>query len=87
MTDSILGRRVHVHADAIVEECIILDNCHIGSGAHVRRTIVDKNAHIAAGERIGFDVDSDRQRYHVSAGGITVVPGKRSPVELSLIGI
>lgn len=87
VTDSILGRRVQVHADAIIEECIILDNCHVGSGAHVRRAIIDKNAHIAAGERVGFDPESDRQRYHVSPGGITVVPGKRSPVELSSIGI
>ena len=87
VTDSILGRRVNVHPGAIVEECIILDNCHVGPGAHIRRTIIDKNAHVAAGERIGFDAGVDRQRFHVSDGGVTVVPGKRSPVELSLIGI
>jgi glucose-1-phosphate adenylyltransferase len=71
----------------MIEECIILDNCQIGPDAHVRRTIIDKNAHVAAGEKIGFDVNSDRQKYHVSPGGIVVVPGKRSPVELSSIGV
>lgn len=73
--------------DAVVEDCIILDNGHIGPGAHIRRTIIDKNAHVAAGERIGFDAELDRQRFHVSPGGIVVVPGKRSPVELSAIGV
>jgi glucose-1-phosphate adenylyltransferase len=87
VTHSVLGRRVHVHADAVIEECIILDNCQIGPGTQLRRTIIDKNAHVAAGERIGFDVESDRQKYHVSPGQIVVVPGKRSPVELSTIGI
>ena len=85
--DSILGRRVHVQADAVVEESIILDNCQIGPDAHIRRTIIDKNAHVAAGEKIGFDINSDRQKYHVSPGGIVVVPGKRSPVDLSTIGV
>ena len=87
VTRSILGRRVHVHAGAVIEDCIILDNCQIGPGAQIRRTIIDKNAHVAAGERIGFDAEADRQRFHVSPGGIVVVPGKRSPVELSAIGI
>ncbi|MFZ1415089.1 MAG: glucose-1-phosphate adenylyltransferase [Defluviicoccus sp.] len=85
--NSVLGRRVHIHADALVQECIILDNCHIGPGAQLRRTIIDKNAQVAAGARIGFDPELDRQHYDVSPGGIVVVPGKRSPVELSTIGV
>ncbi|MFO1127074.1 MAG: glucose-1-phosphate adenylyltransferase [Rhodospirillales bacterium] len=87
VSDSILGRRVHVHANAVVEESIILDNCQIGPDARIRRTIIDKNAQVAAGEKIGVDAESDRQKYHVSPGGIVVVPGKRSPVDLSMIGV
>jgi glucose-1-phosphate adenylyltransferase len=85
--DSVVGRNVHVHAGAVVEESIVLDNCEIGAGTHVRRTILDKNVRLPAAERVGFDADRDRQRYHVTEKGIVVVPGKRSPVEVSAVGI
>jgi glucose-1-phosphate adenylyltransferase len=85
--DSVLGRNVLVHPGAVVEECVILDNCEIGPGAALRRTILDKNARVPAGERIGFDREHDRQRHHVSDSGIVVVTGTRSPVELAAVGI
>ena len=85
--NSVLGRNVHVHAGAMLEECVVLDNCEIGTGAQIRRTILDKNVRLPASERIGFDADRDRQRYHVTEKGIVVVPGKRSPVEVCNIGV
>jgi glucose-1-phosphate adenylyltransferase len=87
VTNSVLGRRVHVHAGAVLDECIVLDNCEIGPSAQIRRTILDKNARVPAGERIGADPDADRQKYHVTEGGIVVVTGKRSPVDLSFVGV
>lgn len=78
--DSVLGRNVLVDEGAMVENCIILDNCWIDRGARLRNVIVDKNNHIAAHEKIGFDVDRDKERYHVSSGGIVAIPrGKDSP--------
>lgn len=85
--DSVLGRNVLVHPGAVVDECVILDNCEIGPGASLRRTILDKNARVPAGEKIGFDREHDRQRYHVSDTGIVVVSGTRSPVDLATVGI
>lgn len=85
--DSVVGRNVHIHSGVFIDECIVLDNCEIGSGAQLRRTILDKNVRLPAAERIGFDPDRDRQRYHVTEAGIVVVPGKRSPIELSSIGV
>jgi glucose-1-phosphate adenylyltransferase len=84
---SVLGRNVHVHEGAVLEECVILDNSEIGAGAHLRRTILDKNARLPAGERVGFEADRDRQRWHVTEKGVVVVPGTRSPVEVSQIGV
>lgn len=84
---SVLGRNVHVHEGVVLEDCVILDNCEIGSGAQLKRTILDKNVRLPAGERIGFDGDVDRQRWHVTEKGIVVVPGTRSPVEVSQIGV
>lgn len=84
--DSVLGRNVRVHAGAVIEECVIMDNCEIGPGAQLRRTILDKNVRLPVSERIGFDPEQDQQRFHVSQKGIVVVPGKRSPVEVTAIG-
>lgn len=85
--NSVLGRNVHVHAGAVLEECVVLDNCEIGSRAQVRRAILDKNVRLPAGERVGLEPDRDRQRWHVSEKGVVVVPGTRSPVELSTVGV
>jgi glucose-1-phosphate adenylyltransferase len=78
---SILGRGVHVHSDALVEDSIVLDNCEIGRRAKIRRTILDENVAVADGATIGYDVDHDQRRYHVTESGIVVVEGP-SPAEL-----
>ena len=41
--NSVLGRGVRVHAGALVEDCVILDNCDIGRRAKIRGAILDKN--------------------------------------------
>ncbi len=40
----------------------------------VRRAIVDKNVFIGEGVEIGVDPEADRERFHVSDGGIVVIP-------------
>ena len=41
--NSVLGRYVRVHTGALVEGCVIMDDCDIGRHAKVRRAILDKN--------------------------------------------
>lgn len=36
--------------------------------------IVDRHNHIEPGTHIGHDPDEDCSRYHVTPGGVTVVP-------------
>ena len=82
--NSILGRGVKVHAGAMVDECVILDNCDIGRRAKVRRAILDKNVHVPEDGLIGYDLDVDRARgCHVTESGIVVVEGQRSRVDVS----
>ena len=71
--DSILARNVFADAGAEIFDSVVHDNAWIGSGAKIRRAIIDKNNRVEPGETIGYDLDSDRQRYHVSEGGIIVV--------------
>src|SRR2546421_504909 len=44
--NSILGRNVRVHAGALVEDCVILDNCDIGRRAKLKRAILDKDVRL-----------------------------------------
>ncbi|HUJ22824.1 MAG TPA: glucose-1-phosphate adenylyltransferase [Bryobacteraceae bacterium] len=83
--NSVLGRGVKVHAGALVEDSIILDNCDIGRRAKVRRAILDKNVRVPQDGAIGHDLDQDRRFHHVTDSGIVVVEGNRSAVELATV--
>jgi len=73
--DSVLGRNVRVHSNALVESSILMDGVVIEAGCRVRRAILDKDAHIPRGVDVGYDRAADRARgWTVSDSGITVVP-------------
>jgi glucose-1-phosphate adenylyltransferase len=81
--NSVLGRGVRVHAGALVEDCIIMDNCDIGRRAKLRRAILDKNVKVQADITVGYDRAADEARYFVTESGIVVIAGERSPVDIS----
>ncbi|HWE49088.1 MAG TPA: glucose-1-phosphate adenylyltransferase [Bryobacteraceae bacterium] len=83
--NSVLGRGVRVHAGALVEDSVILDNCDIGRRAKIRRAILDKNVRVPADATIGYNEEEDRKLYSVTETGIVVVEGNRSPVDISTI--
>ncbi|HZT32374.1 MAG TPA: glucose-1-phosphate adenylyltransferase [Bryobacteraceae bacterium] len=85
--NSVLARGVRVHAGALVEDSIILDNCDIGRRAKIRRAILDKNVCVAEDACIGYDGERDAQFYHVTESGIVVVEGERSAVDISSLVI
>ncbi|MBM3222575.1 MAG: glucose-1-phosphate adenylyltransferase [Candidatus Tectomicrobia bacterium] len=74
VVNSVLARGVFVHSYSLVEWSVIMDNCHIHRYAQVRRAIIDKDVHVPEGESIGFDLERDRQRFHVTEGGLVVIP-------------
>jgi glucose-1-phosphate adenylyltransferase len=69
---SVVGRGVRVMGESLVENSIILDNCVIGAGCRIRRAILDEGVTIPDGQHIGYDVEEDRRKYHVSESGIVV---------------
>ncbi len=71
---AILRGPVLVERGAAIESAIVMERCRIGQRAQIRRAIVDCDNDIPAYERIGFDAEADRQRFHVSDSGIVVVP-------------
>jgi len=82
--NSVLGRGVRVHTGALVEDCVIMDNCDIGRCAKVRRAILDKNVYVPEHTEIGYDPAADRARgWHVTESGITVIGGERGTVSVA----
>ena len=81
--NSVLGRSVRVHAGALVEDCVILDNCDIGRRSKIRRAILDKNVRVPDDAVIGYDLAHDRLTHHVTESGIVVIAGNRTPVEIT----
>jgi glucose-1-phosphate adenylyltransferase len=85
--NSVLGRGVRVHSGAVVEDSIIFDGCEIGRRARVRRAILDKNVQVPEDALIGHNPAHDRKLYHVTASGIVVIEGRRSPVDVATISV
>ncbi len=81
--NSVLGRGVRVHSGALVEDSIVFDNVDIGRRARVRRAILDKNVKVPEDSSVGYDLDADRENYHVTDSGIVVMEGYRSIVEVA----
>jgi glucose-1-phosphate adenylyltransferase len=81
---SVLGRGVRVHTGALVESCVLMDNCDIGRRAKLRRAILDKNVHIPEDTQVGYDLEADRARgWHVTDSGIVVIGRQQSPVPMA----
>ena len=72
--NSIIGRGVHIHDGAVIEDSIIMDFCKIRANARIRRAIVDRFNDIPMREAIGFDAKRDAERYFVDPSGLVAVP-------------
>ena len=72
--ESVIRREVLIEDDVVLDRCIVMDYCAIRRGTRLRNTIVDRYNTLAPGTRIGYEPAADRARYHVTEGGVVVVP-------------
>ncbi|MGE5090443.1 MAG: glucose-1-phosphate adenylyltransferase [Candidatus Levyibacteriota bacterium] len=70
---SLLFSNVRVQSHATIEDSVVLPNVEVGEGAVLKRTIVDKHCRIPPGLVAGVDPAADRQRFHVTPRGITLI--------------
>ena len=70
--NSVLSSNVVVDDGALVEGSVLMPGVRVGRGAVVRRAILDKDV-VVAPARGRRRPGADRERFTVSAGGITVV--------------
>jgi glucose-1-phosphate adenylyltransferase len=73
VTRSVLSPDVRVNSYTEIEDSILFSHVNIGRYSHIRRAIIDRHIHIPEGTTIGFDLEEDRKKYHVTDTGIVVV--------------
>jgi glucose-1-phosphate adenylyltransferase len=70
---SCLFYNVRIEARSWIEDCVLLPDVAIGANCRITRAVVDKGCRIPDGTCIGVDAAADRARFHVTAGGVTLV--------------
>jgi len=78
---SVVGYDVRVNSYSEIESSILFNHVTIGRHARVRNAIIDRHVTIPEHAEIGYDMEADRQRYHVTEGGIVVVVREESMIE------
>ena len=57
-----------------------MESVNIGRGARIRKAIIDKGVQVPEGAQIGYNLEEDAKRFHVTPSDIVVVP-KGTPIE------
>jgi glucose-1-phosphate adenylyltransferase len=70
---SVLFSNVRVQNFCTIEDSVVLPNVQIGRGVVLKRAIVDKHCVVPEGLTAGLDRDADRQRFHVTERGVTLI--------------
>ena len=78
---SVVGYDVRVNSYSDVEDSIIFNHVNVGRRSRVRRAIIDRHVTLPEGTVIGYDLEADRARYHVTEGGVMIVVRDESMLE------
>lgn len=70
---SLLFSNVRLEPYAKVDQSVILPEVEIGEHCHIHKAVIDKGCKIPAGTMIGIDHEKDKEKYHVSPEGVTLV--------------
>ncbi|MCR4317299.1 MAG: glucose-1-phosphate adenylyltransferase [Planctomycetes bacterium] len=71
-----------VNSYAKVENSVIFERVNIGRHCKIKNCIIDKDVDVPEGTTIGHDLAADRQKYHVSPGGIVCLGKKRGVLRI-----
>ena len=71
--NSILFSNVRVHSYCDIREAVVLPEVEIGRGAQLKRVVIDQGCVIPPGLVVGHDAEEDRERFHVTEQGITLI--------------
>jgi len=71
--NSVLSPKVRVNSYSEVYDSILMENVDIGRHSRIRKAIIDKDVIIPPETEIGYNLEADRKRYHVTPSGIVVI--------------
>jgi glucose-1-phosphate adenylyltransferase len=78
---SVVGYDVRINSYSEVENSILFNHVNVGRHARIRNAIIDRHVTIPERAEIGYDLEADRQRYHVAETGVVVVVREESMIE------
>ncbi|MCK6263616.1 glucose-1-phosphate adenylyltransferase [Vibrio sp. ZSDE26] len=71
---SIVSSNVRINDSATIVNSILFDYVIVGSGCQLTNCIIDKHVIVPENTQIGINKAEDAQRFHISNGGVVVVP-------------
>ena len=72
--NSVVFNNVFVHSYCDIDQSILMQGGNVGRGVRLRRVVCDKYVTIEDGTVIGENRAVDAERFHISPGGVVVVP-------------
>jgi len=73
VTNSIVSPDVRINSFSDVDRSILFAHVDIGRHSRIRNAIIDRHIKIPEYTEIGYDLEADRKKYHVTETGIIVV--------------
>ena len=77
----LLGNDVRINSYCEVSESIIYNHVNVGRHSKIRRAIIDRHVSLPEKTQIGYDLEADHRRFHVTESGIVVVVRQESLIE------
>jgi glucose-1-phosphate adenylyltransferase len=77
----VVGYDVRVNSYCDVAESIIYNHVNVGRHSRIKRAIIDRHVSLPEHTEIGYDLEADRRRFHVTPSGIVVVVRQESLIE------
>jgi glucose-1-phosphate adenylyltransferase len=78
---AVLGYDVRVNSYCEVESSIFFNHVNIGRYSRICNAIIDRHVDLPEHTVIGFDLEADRKRYHVTENGVRVIVREESMLE------
>jgi glucose-1-phosphate adenylyltransferase len=79
--NSLLGYDVRVNSYCEVTASLIYNHVNIGRHSRICRAIIDRHVSLPEHTEIGYDLEADKRRFHVTPSGIVVVVRQESLIE------
>jgi glucose-1-phosphate adenylyltransferase len=70
---SILSPNVRINSYSEVYDSILMEGVNVARYAKLKKAIIDKDVIIPQGAVIGYDLEEDKKKFHVTESGIVVV--------------